>query len=107
MNVDQLPPGLRRLVCSTPRQDLLLGYWREILETSSDELRERRTRELAALRAAGTTYHHVSRAELDPGCQQWLTSAVPEVAFTVLPGSGHFPHLARPGALAEIVAGWS
>jgi pimeloyl-ACP methyl ester carboxylesterase len=107
MNIDQLPPDLQRLVYSTPRQDLLLGYWREILEKSSDELRERRTRELAALRSAGTTYHHVSRAELDPGYQQWLTSALPEAAFTVLPGSGHFPHLAQPGALAEIVAGWS
>ena len=40
MGVEQLSPPLQGLLRSTPRQDLLLGYWHEILETSAEELRD-------------------------------------------------------------------
>jgi pimeloyl-ACP methyl ester carboxylesterase len=107
MGIEELDQDLRELLRSTPRQDLLLGYWRELMATPADELRERRTRELAALHAAGTDYHHVSRAEVSPGYAAWLTSVLPEAGITVLPGSGHFPHVAQPQALAKILARWA
>jgi pimeloyl-ACP methyl ester carboxylesterase len=106
MGIEQLSPQLRELLRSTPRQDLLLGYWREILEKPSDELREQRTRELTALRESGTAYHYVSRAPVNPGYEAWFRSVLPEAGITVLPGSGHFPHLAQPEALVEILSGW-
>lgn len=106
MGIEQLPPQLRDLLRSTPRQDLLLGYWREILEKPSDELRELRTRDLIALRESRTAYHYVSRAPVNPGYEAWLRELLPEVGITVLPGHGHFPHLARPEALVEILSGW-
>jgi pimeloyl-ACP methyl ester carboxylesterase len=81
MGIEQLDPPLRDLLRSTPRQDLLLGYWREVLE------------EPAALRGSGTAYHHVSRAPVDPRYEAWS-------------GSGHFPHLAQPEAVVEILSGW-
>lgn len=105
MGIEQLRPEVRELVRSMPRQDLLLGYWRDLLEKAPDELREQRTRQLAALRAAGTAYHYVSRAEVNPGYAAWLTSVLPYAGITVLPGSGHFPHLGQPAALAKILAG--
>jgi hypothetical protein len=34
-----------------------------------------------------------------------MQSQLPPVDITVLPGSGRFPHLARPRAVAEILFG--
>jgi len=106
MGVEELSPPLRALLRSTPRQDLLLGYWGEVLDLSPDELRAQRTDELVALRERGTGYHHVSRAPLPAAYVSWLRAALPSAGITVLPGSGHFPHLARPEALVEILSGW-
>lgn len=106
MGIDELSPALRALLHSTPRQDLLLGYWREILEGDPEQLREKRASDLAALREAGAAYHYVSHARVNPGYQAWLTSILPDVGITVLPGSGHFPHLGRPAALVEILSSW-
>ncbi|MDT7805946.1 MAG: hypothetical protein QOI78_9379 [Actinomycetota bacterium] len=106
MGIDDLPEDTRRLLRSTPRQDLFLGYWHEILADDPAELRARRTGELSALQSAGAGYHHVSRAELPAPYRDWLLSAVPGAEFTVLAGSGHFPHLSRPEAVAEIAARW-
>jgi hypothetical protein len=60
MGVEQLNLQERNLLRSTPRQDLLLGYWQELLEKPFHELREQRTRELTALRDTGTAYHYVT-----------------------------------------------
>jgi pimeloyl-ACP methyl ester carboxylesterase len=106
MGIEQLSPQLRNMLRSTPRQDLLLGYWQEVLEKPSEELREQRTRELTALRESGTAYHYVSRAPVAPGYEAWFREMLPEAGITVLPGSGHFPHLAQPEALVEILSGW-
>jgi pimeloyl-ACP methyl ester carboxylesterase len=35
-----------------------------------------------------------------------LRTALPGARITVLPGSGHFPHLAQPEAVVEILSGW-
>lgn len=106
MGIEELDPPLRELLRSTPRQDLLLGYWGEVLEASPEELRWRRTDELTALRARGTGYHHVSRAPLPPPYLQWFQTALPSAGTTVLPGSGHFPHLSHPKTLADTLSRW-
>ena len=61
--------------------------------------------DLEAIRSNGTPCLHIAGEELDPGYRQWLESVLPKVAVTVLPGSGHFPHLARPTEFAQILAG--
>ncbi|SEQ41636.1 alpha/beta fold hydrolase [Microlunatus flavus] len=106
MGIEELDPPLRELLRSTPRQDLLLGYWREVLETSPEELRRRRTDELGVLREHGTGYHHVSRAPLPPPYLEWFRTALPSATTSVLPGSGHFPHLGRPATLVDVLTGW-
>ncbi|MFC8828647.1 alpha/beta fold hydrolase [Streptomyces sp. NPDC057137] len=108
MGIDLLPPTARELVgtATTPRQDLLLGYWDEILTTPAEVLTERRTRDMGALRDRGIAYHHVSGEELPPPYRQWLETVLPDVTVTVIPGSGHFPHLARPAELAKILAAY-
>jgi pimeloyl-ACP methyl ester carboxylesterase len=107
MHIELLPPAARELVrtATTPRQDLLLGYWNEILVTPAEDLTGHRTRELATIRSRGIPYRYVSGDEPSAPYRQWLESALPEVTITVLPGSGHFPHLARPAEFARLLAG--
>ena len=69
-------------------------------------MRARRECQLGALRGSGAQYHHVARAPLDPGHLAWFHANLPDAGVTVLPGSGHFPHLARPEALVAILSGW-
>jgi pimeloyl-ACP methyl ester carboxylesterase len=105
MHVELLPPAAQELVrtATTPRQDLLLGYWNELMVTPAQDLNEGVARGLDAIRASGIAYHYVSGDELDPAYREWLESALPDVTITVLPGSGHFPHLAHPAELATIL----
>ncbi|AVT40038.1 alpha/beta fold hydrolase [Plantactinospora sp. BB1] len=106
MEIDLLPEPARELVrtATTPRQDLLLGYWGEVLANSAEALGEERTRDLAQIRSRGIPYDYVVGNEPDPAYRRWLESALPDVTITVVPESGHFPHLARPAEVARILA---
>jgi pimeloyl-ACP methyl ester carboxylesterase len=106
MHVELLPATAQQLVRTTsnPRQDLVLGYWREVLERPVSELAELTSAGLAALRARNVPYLIVAGSELEPDYRQWLSEALPQAVITVLPGSGHFPHLAHPDRFAECLA---
>ncbi|GAA4589329.1 alpha/beta fold hydrolase [Planotetraspora phitsanulokensis] len=107
MHIDLLPPEARELVrtATTPRQDLLLGYWHEVMTESAADLGERRARDLEVIHSRGIAYDYVTGGEPDPAYRHWLESALPDVAVTVLPGSGHFPHLAHPAEFTRILTG--
>lgn len=102
MGADKLPAEVRGLVgqSTVPARHLLLGYWDELLSTPAPELQERHAERLAVIAAEGTPYHYVAGEEPAPEYLDWLRGALPEVAVTVLPGSGHFPHLAHPAEVA-------
>lgn len=107
MGIDQLPPAAREQVrtATTPRQDLLLGYWNEILVSADEAFTAQRVRELERIRSLGIPYHYVAGSEPPPPYRQWLESVLPDVVIDVLPGGSHFPHLSDPAALARIIAG--
>lgn len=107
MHIELLPPQAQQLVrtATTPRQDLLLGYWHELMATPGEVLRKELNRELGTVRRSGTPFHHVSGDELNPEYRKWLESVLPGATVTVLPGSGHFPHLARPAEFAALLTG--
>ncbi len=107
MRLDLLPPDARQMVqaASRPRSDLLLGYWNELFTDSNEVIGERRARELAVLGRRGVGYQHVTTAEPPPAYRRWLESALPGATITVLPGGGHFPHLASPAEVARLLAG--
>jgi len=109
MQIEQLSENAQRLVRSTcqPRQELVLGYWRELLDRPIDELADLAAAALTAVQAAGVPYLVVAGNALEPGYQQWLTEMLPQVKITVWPGSGHFPHLAHPDRFAECLAATS
>ncbi|WP_433556137.1 alpha/beta fold hydrolase [Pseudonocardia xinjiangensis] len=105
MRIDLLPADAQELVRAAPMPtaDLLLGYWNEILANPDEDILTDRTRDLTVLDAAGVAYRYVASAEPPPAYRRWLTSALPRVAITVLPGGGHFPHLAHPAEVARLL----
>lgn len=106
MHIERLPVAGQALVRSSsqPRQDLILGYWREVLDRPASELADMVEATLAAVRASGVPYLVVTGDDLEPGYQEWLTEMLPHATVTVWPGSGHFPHIAHPGRFAECLA---
>jgi pimeloyl-ACP methyl ester carboxylesterase len=106
MRIELLPESAQELVRSTsrPRQELVLGYWRELLDRPTDELADLAAAALTTVRDAGLPYLVVAGNPLEPAYKQWLTDMLPQVKITVWPGSGHFPHLAHPDRFAECLA---
>lgn len=106
MHVELLPESAQKLVLSTaaPRQDLVLAYWREILDRPLADLVDQVTSTLARLRTAGTPYLVVAGDDLEPGYRTRFAETLPQATITVWPGSGHFPHLAHPHLFAECLA---
>lgn len=103
MHVELLPPDAQELLRTTchPRQDLLLGYWSDILnDRPINELTDRINAELAVLRATDLPYHLVAGTDLDPDYRRLQQEMLPDATITVLPGSGHFPHLRHPQRFA-------
>ncbi|KUN18801.1 alpha/beta hydrolase [Streptomyces antibioticus] len=105
MGIDSLPPEEQELLrtVTTPRQDLFLGYWHDVLARSADEIRAGRERDLAALRQRDVRYRHVSTSELPEPYRAWVHAHLPGAVFSVLPSNSHFPHLSHPRELADLV----
>jgi pimeloyl-ACP methyl ester carboxylesterase len=106
MHIERLPAAGQELVRSSsqPRQDLVLGYWREVLDRPVSELADMVGTTLAAVRAAGVPYLLVAGDDLAAGYREWLTEMLPQATVTVWPGSGHFPHIAHPSRFAACLA---
>ena len=107
MGIGLLPQDTQDLLQSARyvRQDLVTGYWREVLDEPPGELARKTADGLAVVRDAKVPYLFV--AGHDPGQEYlgWLNRELPQAEVTVWPGSGHFPHLAQPGRFAELLAG--
>jgi pimeloyl-ACP methyl ester carboxylesterase len=106
MHTELLPEAAQELVRSSsqPRQDLVLAYWREVLDQPAGELAAFAATLLDAVRHADVPYLVVAGADLDPEYRAWLSKMLPRAAVTVWPASGHFPHLAHPARFAECLA---
>jgi len=105
-HIELLPPAAQDLVRSTcrPRQQVVLGYWRQLLEASPAETTTMIEQTTAALRASGVPYLHLAGSELDSGYWRWLGVHLPAAAVEVWPRTGHFPHLADPQRFARRLA---
>jgi hypothetical protein len=92
MQIGQLPESAQELVRSTcqPRQEVVLGYWQQLLDRPIDELVDLAAAALTAVRDAGVPYLVVAGNPLEPDSQQWLSEMLPQVEIEVWTGSGHF-----------------
>jgi pimeloyl-ACP methyl ester carboxylesterase len=106
MHTELLPPDAQELLqtITDPRQDLLLGYWDDLLTMTPAELGDRMAADLRVLGETGAPYRIVFGHTPSANHQNWLTEILPEATSTVLPDSGHFPHLAAPAPFARILA---
>ena len=107
--LDEVPADVRWFVESTsrPRQEVVLGYWQELLERTPAELQDWANEGAATLRQTGVPITSV--VGLDPSADEaaWLEANLPEARTIVWTGSGHFPHLAHPRGFAEVLAATS
>lgn len=106
MHAEVLPPAGRALVASTrqPTQELVVGYWHDVLERNPEELRAWADQVLAALRARNVPYLVVSGSEVDETYRCWLGDVLPQAEIAVWSESGHFPHVAHPDRFARVLA---
>ena len=100
-HAEKLPPAGERLVdeTSNPRQNVVLGYWEDLFEQSPEALESWASDVVGRLRAANVPYLFVMGSQPDGD----LTLPLPLAHVEVLPDSGHFPHVAHPGRLADLL----
>jgi pimeloyl-ACP methyl ester carboxylesterase len=97
-----LSPSAQDLVRTTsnPDQDVVLGYWAEMLDhpdLAIDALRIA----VDAVRNKQLPYHIVTGSEPAAESARWVGAHLPRAVFEVLAPSGHFPHLGFPSRFAE------
>jgi len=102
MHIELLPPDAQQLLhaTSTPHQELVLGYWDDVLNRDPAEMNAMAEASLANLRARNVPYMYVVGNELDAQDRAWLVEQLPQTTIKIMPGSGHFPQLAHPAAFA-------
>lgn len=106
MRVELLPDAARQLLRSTcrPRRDVVLAYWQQALAQTIEELERMIAETLATIRRAELPYAIITGADVSASYRKWLAGMLPQASVTVMPGSGHFPHLAYPDAFAAALA---
>lgn len=105
MHMEVLPDSTRELLnTDLPRQDVFLAYQRQALETPEDQLQQFIAHTLDALRQSGLPYAIIAGHDYDEAYTAWLHDMLPQATITVLPDSGHFPHLADPERFAACLA---
>jgi len=85
-------------------QDVVLRYQSDLLERPLDEVARWRDEGMAAVAAAGIPYVCLLANPPDPADVAWLAERAPSARVVVWPVEHHFPHLARPGLFAQLLA---
>jgi pimeloyl-ACP methyl ester carboxylesterase len=83
-----------------PRQDVVLGVWSTVFDSTADEL------DSTVEALVGTvTVPYLSLHGIDPGegYTAWLRRLMPSATVEVWPDQGHYPHLAQPARFLERV----
>jgi pimeloyl-ACP methyl ester carboxylesterase len=103
IGVELLPQPQRASVLARQRidQDLILGYWDELLATTPDELQGRIDRELKAI---SVPVVGVFGQTLDTTTREHLLGHLPTAEIEEWPGLGHMVHLMEPEKFARRLA---
>jgi pimeloyl-ACP methyl ester carboxylesterase len=102
LSAEALPESARELVWTTsnPDQEMMLGYWAEMLD-HPDLVLDAVGVAMAALRRKKLPYLIVTGSEPAAESERWIRNNLPRACFEVLAPSGHFPHLGFPARFAE------
>lgn len=106
MHLELLPSKAQDLLNqhSTPRQDLVISYWSDLLTRPVEDISRELTEALQQLARHGVAYQTIFGADPEPDYESWLTNQVPQATTEIWSGSGHFPHLAHPRRFAQLLA---
>jgi pimeloyl-ACP methyl ester carboxylesterase len=99
---ESLPVLAQELVRTTsdPDQEIVLGYWAEMLDDPDFAIDVVRV-SMAAVREEQLPYLIVTGSEPAAESTRWVRTNLPRARFEVLAPSGHFPHLGFPARFAE------
>ena len=103
IGVDRLPEPERSRITARQRirQDLVLGYWDEMLRSTPDQLQARINTTLAAIKAPLlAVFGHA----LDTQEKQHQRRRLPSAEVEEWPGHGHLVHLEEPDRFARRLA---
>ena len=94
MGLDRVPEPMRSRVLAGQRlrQEIVIGYWEEMMRTDPQEMQER-VDDVA--RRIGCPYLAVFGRGLEQSERQQMTALMPTIQIEEWPGSGHFVHLAE------------
>jgi pimeloyl-ACP methyl ester carboxylesterase len=95
MGLGRVPEPTRSHVLAGQRirQDIVIGYWEDMIRTDPQEMQER-VDDVA--RRIGCPYLAVFGRRLDQSEREHMTALMPTVQIEQWAGSGHFVHLAEP-----------
>jgi pimeloyl-ACP methyl ester carboxylesterase len=101
--VEQLPADVARLVreTSAPAQQLVLSYWREVLEEPVEEISALMQETCAMIAQRAVPYLLFLGRAAEPAEEQRIRAMLPQLDIVCWPGTGHFPHLVRPAEFAR------
>ena len=99
MAIDRVPEPFRSLVYASQRidQDVVVGYWDEVLNTDADALQTRIDEGLATIDVPVLA---VFGRPLPDGAEHGL-ARIRNLELVEWPGLGHFPHLVEPDRFTE------
>jgi pimeloyl-ACP methyl ester carboxylesterase len=103
IGVEQLPEPRRTSILASQRidQDLVLGYWDEVLATTPDELQARIDRDTKAISVPVlAVFGHT----IDVATREHLLSHLPSPEIEEWDGLGHMVHLMEPDRFARRLA---
>jgi pimeloyl-ACP methyl ester carboxylesterase len=105
MHMEVLPERMRELLSTaTPRQEVVLAYWRQALDEPLEETEAMIGRTTDSLRRSQLPYRVIAGHEYEPFYADRLHRMLPQSTVTVYPNSGHFPQLASPDRFADCLA---
>ena len=83
---------------------MVLAYWGQALQSPMAGMEARVAGTLGQLRRQRPPYAFIAGHQWDPAETQHVREALPQAMITVVPDSGHFPHLADPDRFAQLLA---
>ncbi len=105
MHIEVLPPPAQRLLrTELPRQEVVLAYWRQALEWPIADMEDRVAEVLGQLRRRQVPYAIIAGHQCDQAATQRVREGLSQATISVVPNSGHFPHLADPDRCAQLLA---
>jgi hypothetical protein len=105
LRIDPIPEERRGLVQgknSNPPQDVLLGYWKDLLTVSPAEMEKQIDGSCRRI-PSSHLFTAIFGEDIDPDYRSWLEARIPQCNVVVFPDAGHFPHLVDPERFATEV----